>query len=200
MYGDKSNHNKNINKFDSHVPNPHLSNSSLNIPVTPDMVKNVAKGNANFINQGPPVLPEKVTFKIFQDWQNDLFYFVERLPNYCSGMLFHKPNLSAVSTSDQNAIVDLYRLIFGYLSRAGSRNTKVRTISSNTKLYPYPDIAQWWADVDSTFKLTTKEIADMIVALDQIQQKETETCVDYLMRFLAKVTELRLAGKHLTDE
>ena len=63
MYGDKSNHNKNINKFDSHIPNPHLSNSSLNIPVTPDMVKNVAKGNANFINQGPPVLPEKVTFK-----------------------------------------------------------------------------------------------------------------------------------------
>ena len=143
MYGDKINHSKNISKFDSQVPNPHLSNSSLNIPVTPDIVKHVAKGNANFINQGSLVLLEKVTFRIFQDWQNDLFYFVERLPNYCSGMLFHKTNLSVVNTPDQHAIFDLYKLIFGYLSRAGSRNTKVRIITSNTKLYPYPDIAQW---------------------------------------------------------
>ena len=40
----------------------------------------------------------------------------------------------------------------------------------------------------------------MVIALDKIQQKEKESCVDYLMRFLSKVTELRLAGKHLTDE
>ena len=41
----------------------------------------------------------------------------------------------------------------------------------------------------------------MVIALDQIQQKEKESCVDYLiMRFLSKVTELRIAGKHLTDE
>ena len=62
MYGDKINHSKNISKLDSPVPNPHLSNSSLNIPVTPDMVKNVAKGNANIINQGPPNLTRESYF------------------------------------------------------------------------------------------------------------------------------------------
>ena len=73
-------------------------------------------------------------------------------------------------------------------------------ISSNTRLYPYPDIAKWWSDVDSTFKLSSKEIDDLVLSLDKIQQKEKESCVDYLMRFLSKVTELRLAGKHLSDE
>jgi hypothetical protein len=115
-------------------------------------------------------------------------------------MLFHKLNFSAMSTQDQRAICELYKLIFGYLSRAGARNTKVRTITSNTKLYLYPDIAKWWSEVDSTFKLTTKEIDDMVIALDQIQQKQKESCVDYLMRFLSKVTQLQMAGKHLKDK
>ena len=65
---------------------------------------------------------------------------------------------------------------------------------------PYPDIAKWWSAVDSTFKLTPKEVDDMVIALDKIQQKEKESCVDYLLRFQSKVTELRMAGKHLADE
>ena len=59
-------------------------------------------------------------------------------------------------------------------------------ISNNTKLYPYPDIMKWWSEVDSTFKITSKDIDDMVIEPDKIQQKAKESCVDYLYVFSPK--------------
>ena len=39
---------------------PHLSNFSLNILITSDMVRNTVKENANYIKQRAPVLPDNI--------------------------------------------------------------------------------------------------------------------------------------------
>ena len=89
------------------------------------------------------ILPEIVNLQIFQEWQSDLFYFVERLPNYCAGMLFHKPNFAILSQKDQRRLCNLFKMVHGYLKKAGAKNKKIRTVTANVSTYPYPDIVQW---------------------------------------------------------
>ena len=200
LYGDKKGLNTSINSFDAHVPNPFTSRSPFNIQIIDDYDKSIEKANHGYTSEGPPILTENVTLQVFQDWQSDLFDFVERLPNYYAGMLFHKPNFSILSPKDQRRLCNLFKMVHGYLKKAGAKNKKIRTVTANVSTYPYPDIVQWWAEVNAAFQLTTKEIDDLVEELNHIQQRPEESCMDYLLRYQSKANELQNIGRKIPDE
>jgi hypothetical protein len=200
LYGDKKGLNTSNNSFDAHVPNPFTSRSSFNVQVIDDYDKSIEKANHGYTSEGPPILPDIVNLQIFQEWQSDLFDFVERLTNYCAGMLFHKPNFAILSQKDQRRLCNLFKMVHGYLKKAGAKNKKIRTVTANVSTYPYPDIVQWWAEVNTAFQLTTKEIDDLVEELNHIQQRPEESCMDYLLRYQSKANELSNIGRRIPDE
>ena len=154
IYGDKKGMNQHNQRFHANVGDTFESRSSFSIKLDKDSKKRIEKANAQYIANGPPILGEVVTLKTFQDWQSDLFDFIERLPDYVPGMLYHKPNMSILSFNDQRDLKSLFTLIHGYLKKAGSKNSKIRVLTSNVRTSPYPDIVEWWSEVNDAFKLT----------------------------------------------
>ena len=91
MYGEKSNHSKNICKFDSHVPNPHLSNSSLNIPVTPDMVKMLPKETLILSIKVLQFYQRKLLLKSFRTGKMTYFTLLKDYPTIILVCYFANP-------------------------------------------------------------------------------------------------------------
>ena len=200
IYGDKKGLNQHNQRFHANVGDPFASRSSFTIKLDKDSKKRIEKANAQYIANGPPILGEVVTLKTFQDWQSDLFDFIERLPDYVPGMLYHKPNMSILSFNEQRDLKSLFTLIHGYLKKAGSKNSKIRVVTSNVRTSPYPDIVEWWSEVNDAFKLTAWEIDDLLEKLNHIKQKNNESCMEYLMRFQEKTNEYINIGNNLSEE
>ena len=98
-------------------------------------------------------------------------------------MLYYKPNMSILSFNDQRDLKSLFTLIHGYVKKAGSKNSKIKEVTSNVRTSPYPYIVEWWSKVNDAFKLTVWEIDDLLEKLNHIKQKNNESCMEYLMRF-----------------
>jgi len=85
------------------VSNPRFGNidpieqlRSIRVQMQPETLIRIRKQNENFTKNGPPILEDNCTLLQFQDWQNELFQFVEHLAGYVPGMLFIQPEYSAL--------------------------------------------------------------------------------------------------------
>ena len=140
-----------------------------------------------------------VTVAAFYKWYGAQKSLVERLPGYVDGMLTKRPNYEEMSSREQRNVKDIYINIHGWLNKAGSMYSKVNVRTKHIPMYPYPDIAQWWKDVNDIYALSEKEIDRRKAYLHGHYQYEDELCVPYYSRFEAKVTELKLLGTTLAD-
>ena len=65
---------------------------------------------------------------------------------------------------------------------------------------PYPDIVEWWSEVNDAIKLTAWEIDDLLEKLNHIKQKNNKSCMEYLMTFQEKANEYINIGNSLSEE
>jgi len=90
------------------VGNPRFGNidlikqlRSIRVQMQPETLTRIRKHNENFTKNGPPILEDNCTLLQCQDWQNELFQFVEHLPGYVPGMLFIQPEYSSLVSGEE---------------------------------------------------------------------------------------------------
>ena len=62
-------------------------------------------------------------------------------------------------------------------------------VTANVSTSTYTDIDKWWSEVNDAFKLTAREIDNLLEILNHIKQKINESCMKYLMKFQEKANE-----------
>ena len=190
------------------VSNPRFGNidpikqlRSIRVQMQPETLVSIRKQNENFTKNGPPILEDNCTLLQFQDWQNELFQFVERLPGYIPGMLFIQPEYSALASAEERENVQqLYRMVHGYLFKAGSKNSRIKVKTTNVPMFPFPDVVLWWKVVNDAFSLSPREIEIRYEKLITFHQHSSECCKDYCTRFEKAATELTNLGKSIPPD
>jgi len=190
------------------VSNPRFGNidpikqlRSIRVQMQPETLNRIRKQNENFTKNGPPILEDNCTLLQFQDWQNELFQFVEHLPGYVPGMLFIQPEYCALaSIEERENVQQLYRMVHGYLFKAGSKNSRIKVKTTNVPMFPFPDVVLWWKVVNDAFSLSPREIEIRYEKLITFHQHSSESCKDYCTRFEKAATELTNLGKSIPPD
>jgi hypothetical protein len=115
-------------------------------------------------------------------------------------MLFILPEYFALNSDELENVQQLYRIVHGYLFKAGSKNSRIKVNTNNVPMFPFPDVVLWWKEVNDAFSLSPREIELRYENLVTFHQHSAECDKDYDTRFEKTITELTNLGKVIPPE